>query len=783
MDFLYYPLVVKHGIEEEASPLIHVTDAPRGSHRHRLKDCLAILLSLKGIHHYTGEEFQNLVKETSNVYFSTQGSVTRAMQMACDFINKSLFDQNLANNFEDIRVAGSINLVVQHNNWLFVSQYGNTVTTLIAQDQYNEFGALEGQSESLGQNKRIQARLYQSEINPGDLILMNCKPPSFWSSYYLAGSAMLSMPQVKQKLLNQVSDDLEAIVLKCSLGNGCITVCDWDETVEEGLTSGPSPSEAEIIKEVDFLKSQEIEDGFNNIASNHAEGFQIEDYDRSGCKAEFDNTDNPSVNSLDSEMQVVEGTTEKPLYKTVLGINGKPQETKNNQAILGIAKIWLNLKTLNARLHQFSNRISRKISSYSRQNQVINSQAIGIILIIVIPLILILVSRSIYSRTGKTEQYNKYFEAAQNLALRVGEQKDPLEQYAYWAKSLEMVKEAEEYHVTQDSRMLFEKAQYLIDEMDLATRLNFRPALTGFFPEEMVIGRIRANSSGVYLLDKTSQSIVRIFLNTKGFYEIDDAFNCALSPFNGEKPSNLVDFVSLPANEENFKIMALDTQGNLLYCRPGELPASRQLIAPEEGWGRVSGVAYTNDVLYVLDAEKDSIWMFAGKDSTELNDEAAKGVSFSEKPKRYFDTDKPDLGGAIDLVVNQDDMYILSNEGFMIQCRYSSDKDVRLTECKVPSRFSDNRVGRSEKKPPVFGDASFQLMNSTRLPSASVFILDSKGNSVYQFSYLLNLERILRAQENKKFPIPSIPPTGFGVTPESDIFLAFNNQLFVAPLK
>jgi hypothetical protein len=187
--------------------------------------------------------------------------------------------------------------------------------------------------------------------------------------------------------------------------------------------------------------------------------------------------------------------------------------------------------------------------------------------------------------------------------------------------------------------------------------------------------------------------------------------------------------------------------------------------------------------MYILDADKDAIWMYAGKDPNKPDIETATGIVFSDKPIKYLDEDTPDLGGAIDLVINQDDLYILHADGHMTQCRYSAEKAVRLTECKEPSPYTDNRVGRMDKKPWIFMDAAFTIGQSTRLPNASIYLLDTKGPSVYRFSYQLNLESILRAQYNKNYPLPLSAPSGFGITPESDIFLAFNNRLFIAPLK
>ena len=229
MDFLYYPLVSKQGIENGEFPGALLTGAVRGAHRHRSKDTLAVLLSLSGDHRYSREEIQELVNNASDVFFAAQGSVTRAMQAACDQVNKLILDRNLDRGYEGVRAVGSINLAALHNDWLFAAQYGSTVTTLISSEQYEEFGVSEGQSETLGQNKRILPRFYQSGIKPGDLILMNGNPPASWNSYYLAGSAALSMGQVKQRLLNQVTGNLEAIVIKCAEGSGQVSVHNWSE--------------------------------------------------------------------------------------------------------------------------------------------------------------------------------------------------------------------------------------------------------------------------------------------------------------------------------------------------------------------------------------------------------------------------------------------------------------------------------------------------------------------------------------------------------------------------
>lgn len=781
MDFLYYPLVNKQGIESEEFPNALLTGSIRGAHRHRVKDTLAILLSLSGNHRYSNEDIRELLKNASDVFFGVQGSVTRAMQAACDQINKLILERNLDRGYEGIRAVGSINLAALHNDWLFVAQYGSTLATLISSELYEEFGVSEGQSETLGQNKRIQPRFYQSSIKPGDLILMNGKPPEFWSSYYLAGSAALSMPQVKRRLLNQVTDNIEAIVIKCAVGSGHVFVRNWveieeenPEKVEGNLTSPYMTGEIEANKNLD--ETNDEDHSLNENPENPEQAIEPHSTEDLSHQDEV-------IYLGGGDISVVAGETERTDLPIRNAQNGGMPEKITNPAMVSLGRAWMNARTLNAKFRQSFERTRKKIIPNYQPSRSAASPVFSTLMAIVIPLVLILVAVTVYTRTGKAEQFTIFMEQAQNSVSLAKAEKDPIKQHEYWEQALTMAKAAESYSITQDSRMLYEQAQFQLDAMDLAARLDFRPALTQFFPEGVVITHIQASSSGVYLLDKTSGSVMRIFLNTKGFYEIDDEFKCAPGPYGLETLTDLVDFVILPANADNFKIMALDAQGNLLYCSPGELAVSRKLNAPENGWGRIKGAAYQNDTIYILDADKDSIWMYAGKDPNKPDDKTATGIVFSEKPIRYLDEDIPDLGGAIDLAINQEDLYVLHADGHMTQCRFSADKGVRLTECQDPSPYTDNRVGRLDKKPWIFADASFSMAQSTRLSNASIYLLDTLGQSVYRISYQLNLERILRAQYNKNYPLPLNAPSGFGITPESDLFLAFNNRLFIAPLK
>jgi hypothetical protein len=119
----------------------------------------------------------------------------------------------------------------------------------------------------------------------------------------------------------------------------------------------------------------------------------------------------------------------------------------------------------------------------------------------------------------------------------------------------------------------------------------------------------------------------------------------------------------------------------------------------------------------------------------------------------------------------------------MTTCRYSPDKVVRLTACQDPSPYTDNRVGRTDKKPWIFVDSLFVSLQAARVPTSSIYVLDARNTTLYQFSYQLNLEHVLRPQYNRSYPLPESEPTGFGVSTDKDLFLAFGNKLFIAPLQ
>jgi len=218
IDFITYQLRSSRGQEYNQIVGVLVEQAARTTHRHRHGDLLALFLSFTGNHNYINEEIDDLTKISSGVFFHAQGSVTHAINLVIEDLNKRVLNRNLDRGYEGIQAEGSVNITVLHNGWLFMGQMGNAQTYTIGADRFERYGEDGNATEKLGLSKRIQPRLYQCGVDVGDLILMTPRTHASWKAYYLAGSTDLTMNQVKRRLQNQMIQDFSVLAIKTKEG-------------------------------------------------------------------------------------------------------------------------------------------------------------------------------------------------------------------------------------------------------------------------------------------------------------------------------------------------------------------------------------------------------------------------------------------------------------------------------------------------------------------------------------------------------------------------------------
>jgi hypothetical protein len=278
-----------------------------------------------------------------------------------------------------------------------------------------------------------------------------------------------------------------------------------------------------------------------------------------------------------------------------------------------------------------------------------------------------------------------------------------------------------------------------------------------------------AASNDLYLLDSSTGRVIRASMTNRG-YEVDNTFRCEKGTFGSMKVGDLVDLVPLPrGNEFKAAILALDRNGSLLYCIPGQSPLSAPLAPPDSNWGKIAAFTYDSGTLYVLDSQVSTLWVYGGQNGT-----------FSDRPVSFFETDAPTMSDVVDLAVNNTDLYLLHSDGHLTLCTLSYVSTTR-TRCTDPAPLTDSRPGHTPNEPLAAG-ALFSNIQFTQPPDPSLYLLDPAQASIYHFSMRLNLQRVLRAKGSVAAELPKTPVTAYTIGSNRNAFIAFGNQVYYALL-
>jgi hypothetical protein len=322
---------------------------------------------------------------------------------------------------------------------------------------------------------------------------------------------------------------------------------------------------------------------------------------------------------------------------------------------------------------------------------------------------------------------------------------------------------AEIYMSTDESQELRSHAQGIVDTLDVIERLDFRLAIIDQLDESTQIIRIIARDDGLYMLNGTDGVVGRAVLTDEG-YLLDTTFQCGPGPYGGFIIGSLVDIAAMPSgNDLKATILGIDANGNLLRCIPGEIPVATPLEPPDINWGSPTKIAVDGNDLYVLDPQTNAVWIY-------------RGMDVSKAPRLFFDQQIPSLGDAIDMAVNQNDLYLLHEDGHLTSCVYGA-LTTSPTRCKNPEIYTDPRPGRQSG--PYIEDAFFSQIQFSPPPEPSIYLLDSLSQAIYRFSMRLTLDRQFRSKD----PLVEFPASAFTVNRGNHaIFMAVGNQVYYAPL-
>jgi hypothetical protein len=389
---------------------------------------------------------------------------------------------------------------------------------------------------------------------------------------------------------------------------------------------------------------------------------------------------------------------------------------------------------------------------------------------ILVPLLVVAVTSVVYLRRGRSDQYQLYLNEAK-AAVAVAQLKGyTVDSIGDWQFAQQWLDLADDYGRSTELDVLRQQVQAALDAINLVTRLDFRPVLTGGFGTNAEITALAATATDLFVLDRRNQIIWHAWFTGRG-YELDREFQCLNGPGSVEAMGTPVDLVIQmePGALGKEGVVAIDSDGTLLYCAADAVPLTGQLSVPSTGWRQIQAMDVFGETLYVLDSEADAVWIY----------DATDGL-FSGEPSFYFAEDVLDLGSAIDVAMAEEELLILHKDGKLNRCRRSfessADGSSRVqVECEREPTFQDERPGREARG--HIPDAVPLDMTYTPPPEPSVFFLDSLSGGIYHYSLRLVYQGLYLPMQPYEGQVSAL-----AVGPPNDLFVAAGAQVYRAEL-
>lgn len=763
-------------------PGLVVSAAPRRVLRNRAGDQLVALLTLPSKNILTEESQQEMLLHLSATYFSTPGSVTSGLRAAAEQINTFILGSNQFDTPSGRPNVGVLNLAVFHGDMLYLLHTGPTHTLVVNTDGVTDFVDLEGAGRGLGVSSSITPRYFTTKLRNGDMVLLCPSPPPTWTAALLGGSSKLNLDQFRRRLLAQSPFNMTAAVAQIQSGRGEVhrlrpripqepAPADPYNAESESQASVPDNSELQLPQSEEEIPDsiQSIEDIDTYPTAPMAEPiWPVETAPKVG-------QGEPQPTGEDEPKPDFSIPPEPPItHEEETGFRTIPaNELPGPQAATPDTPLLDRLTDLLDKIVNFGHTITPRVKPPKVAIKPVPTDPSGSIaastllfIALAVPAIVVFISTTVYTRSGKGEQRTNYLVQAQAYALQAAGQVDPEAQRSGWTQSLYYVKKAEEYGRTEDTRMLRQQAQTALDSLDSIIRLPVQEAVSDAIPTSINIVQIAASTTDVFALDSHQGRVLRFALTGNG-YELDPNFNCGPGPSGGKIIGALIDIVPLPINNQyKASVMGMDAAGNLLYCIPGAAPLSSTLAPPTTHWGKITAFTVEGSALLILDPISNAVWRVVGD-----------GIGFPNQPHLFFDRDIPNLTDVIDLAMYQDDLLLLRKDGHITRCTFNNFSS-SPTRCQDPAGFGD----KTGKPIPFFTDVQFTQLATVPPPDPSIYVMDISGPTIYHFSLRLNLQRRLRFQTLDEYSLPDTPVTAFAVASNRVAWMAFGNRVFYTPL-
>ena len=765
MDLQLLPISRIGGQDQTSIPELYAPEMPRRPARGRHADRLILYLEIAGSISISGEHTQRLLINLAKVYYKTPGSVTSAMRKAAEALNDKLLQLNMKSPDGGVQGAGILTILTLRNETLFIAQSGPTHGYLISAKETRHVHDIGSAGRGLGVGQTTPIYYSQAQLNVKDTVLISYSPPSGWSTATLAGLYSKDPHTVHQHLLNQTNIDFSALLINASPGPGNIQLLKPQAKSRAPIAVPPAQVAGQPVS-----TSQTEQIGVEGtIPATHQPQTALTGATAIQEPAEIIEEVAEPIQAA-AEEQESETRTETAASVSTEGEPIADKKVSKPKSLLApifaaLVKIGHSLgdffHNLTGSLRAFLARLLPDESIYTLPSSVMLFFAVSI------PLVVVAVATVVYFQRGRTGQFQALYAQAVQASGYAQTQGDPQERLEAWQTVLSYLDQAETYQVTQETLDLRDQALYVLDSLELITRLDYQPAISNGLPGSQNITRMIATENDLFLLNETKGNVQRAIRTGKG-YELDTTFQCDPNYPTGRTAPFIDITVSLNSGDRHATLLALDSNGDLVACVAGEAPRLIPLAAPPTSGGKPTAIHSERGNLYVLDPESNAVWTYWNG-------------NYGDPPQLFFDNEIPPLKDVVDMAVNNDELYLLQGDGRITLCTFSQ-TGTSPTRCQDPAPYIDTRPGRENQV--MLPGTPFTQITISQPPDPSLFLLQPDNQATYNYTLrLLNFLGQYRPQLDAQLVSiqPSETATAFALTPDAQLaFLAFGDNVYYA---
>jgi hypothetical protein len=745
---------------------LHAAAPPRRAARGREVDRLILYLAMAGNAPLPPGKQDELLAGLAKLYYATPGSATSAMRKVAEELNSSLLERNLRLANSSRQELGVLTQVVLRGQQLFVAQSGPAHAFLIAADEVSHFHDPEMADRGEGQSRVASISFFQAELQPNDTLLLAAQPAAEWNADTLRGLHGQGPESLRRRLLPGALGDVNAVLIQARAGKGVYYLPRpvppqpaakpappaSRSDAATAATGQPSPARTAPVQAplpppepVDELAAVALPVVLAASAASEPDG--------STAAAEAPAAVSPATPA--APVEPLPAATPSPAHPPAGRVAREKLAAFAAVLAGGLGRIRQTIHTLLVRMlpEDVFGAIPSSVMAF---------------IALAVPIVTVTVASVVYFRLGRDAQYALIYSQAQQTATQGLAQTDIAKKRTDLEATLALLDKAESYQAVPgtDTQALRQQVQVALDELDKVRRVNYQPAIIGGLAASANVTRIVALDDDLYLLDSTRGSALRARLTSQG-YEIDQTFQCGPDVEGITSIGPLIDIAIWPPGyKPQASLLGMDALGNVLYCQSDEPPQVDRLAVPStDSWGKIASFTLDLGDAYVLDLPSNGLWIYWRS-------------NFSEEPSMFFNDEIPDLQNVTDFTVNRDDLYLLSTDGSLALCTYSSMQGVP-TRCSTPA-YVDFRPGRENM--PLVPAAPFTQIQNTQPPDPSLFLLESLNQAIFHFS-LRNLAFQGQYLPDPQDNLPDQPATAFAVDNiRRNLFLAIGSQVYYAVL-